>query len=140
MWRIYHKFNTDIPSHFPYTNSSISSISSNSPNEVGLPLPPAAGHLRVKPALEQGVHQGSSRERCTRYLHGTDGMSSIHTASALGNGGMLINSSRQKWNKVKCQRLSCRLLVTFPKTLQVCWLLVSTTTERASLSYKIYVE
>lgn len=80
------------------------------------------------------------RERCTRYLHGTDGMSSIHTAFALGNGGMLINSSRQKWNKVKCQRLSCRLLVTFPKTLQVCWLLVSTTTERASLSYKIYVE
>ena len=63
LWRIYHKFNTDIPSHFPYTNSSISSISSNSPNEVGLPLPPAAGHLRVKPALEQGVHQGSSRER-----------------------------------------------------------------------------
>lgn len=52
---------------------------------------------------------------------------------------MLINSSRQKWNKVKCQRLSCRLLVTFSKTLQVCWLLVSTTTERASLSYNIYV-
>ena len=39
----------------------------------------------------------------------------------------------------KCQRLSCRLLVTFSKTLQVCWLLVSTTTERASLSYNIYV-